>query len=309
MQRLLTTTILVGLLVATAAAFAITEKLKLERSPIYGTLVLSHFSPVCGCARGKATIRIELRHGDRVTVTMLDSHGRPVRVLVSDQRVSRGPTVFRWDGRTDEGQLAPDGLYKAEVHLAGQHRTIVLPNPIRLDTVPPAFKNVVLDRDTFSPDGDKQADSLVVHYELTKPSHVIAYIGGTRFINTQAHRSSGHFTWDGTVHGVPLRAGSYTIELGAKDLAGNSTPVADRWRIHVTIRFIQLASRHIVARRGMPFQIGVSTDARRYTWKLGSRTGVASGPVLRVRAPRQKGRFTLTVTENGHSDQAAVVVR
>ena len=309
MQRLLTTTILVGLLVATAAAFAITEKLKLERSPIYGTRVLSRFSPVCGCARGRATVRIELRRGDTVTVTMLDSHGKPVRVLVAGQRVPRGPSIFRWDGRTDARRIAPDGVYKAEVHLAGQHRTIVLPNPIHLDTVPPAVKSVVLDRDTFSPDGDKQADTITAHYELTKPAHVLAYIGGTRFINTQAHQSSGKFTWDGTVHGIPLRAGTYTIELGAKDLAGNSTPIADRWRLHVTIRFIRLASRHIVAQRGKQFAVGVSTDARRYAWKLGNRTGVASGPVLSIRAPNSRGRFTLSVTEHGHSDQAAVVVR
>ena len=39
LQRLLTTATLVGLLVATAAAFAITERLKLTKSPIYGTRV------------------------------------------------------------------------------------------------------------------------------------------------------------------------------------------------------------------------------------------------------------------------------
>jgi hypothetical protein len=37
LQRLLTTATLVGLLVATAAAFAVTERLKLTKSPIFGT--------------------------------------------------------------------------------------------------------------------------------------------------------------------------------------------------------------------------------------------------------------------------------
>ena len=45
MQRVLTTATLVGLLVATAAAFAITERLKLVKSPIYGTEITSVFSP------------------------------------------------------------------------------------------------------------------------------------------------------------------------------------------------------------------------------------------------------------------------
>ena len=39
MQRLLTTVTLVGLLVATAAAFAITERLKLTKSAVYGTII------------------------------------------------------------------------------------------------------------------------------------------------------------------------------------------------------------------------------------------------------------------------------
>ena len=69
MQRLLTTAILVGLLVATAAAFAITERLKLAKSPIYGTQISkTGFSPTCGCARGQANISIKLRRADNVTV-------------------------------------------------------------------------------------------------------------------------------------------------------------------------------------------------------------------------------------------------
>ena len=70
MQRVLTTVTLLGLLVATAAAFAITEHLKLIRSPVFGTLVTKVFSPVCNCSTDTAAIRIRLRHPDRVTVTV-----------------------------------------------------------------------------------------------------------------------------------------------------------------------------------------------------------------------------------------------
>ena len=55
---------MLGLLIGTAAAFAITEKLKLEKSPITGTFVSSAFSPVCGCARDKANISVKFRHKD-----------------------------------------------------------------------------------------------------------------------------------------------------------------------------------------------------------------------------------------------------
>ena len=309
MQRLLTTAILVGLLVATAAAFAVTERLKLAKSPITGTKVSKVFSPTCSCARGRANIRIKLRRADTVTVSVLDSKKRPVRILVDGVRAPRGPSVFRWDGRTDANVLAHDGTFYAEVHLANQHQTIVLPNRIELDTTPPNVKNAMLNREEFSPDGDGQADFVRIKYELSKPAHLLVYIGGQRILRTLAHQASGSVSWYGVAHGRRLRPGAYTLQIGAVDLAGNGTPVADRWRVHVRIRFVQLASHRITASAGQRFEIGISTDALRYAWKLGRRTGFASGPVLRLRASDRPGRYTLTVTERGHSERAAVIVR
>jgi len=48
LQRVLTTVTLLGLLVATAAAFAITEHLKLVKSDVAGVEIpLKVFSPIC----------------------------------------------------------------------------------------------------------------------------------------------------------------------------------------------------------------------------------------------------------------------
>jgi len=310
LQRLLTTTILVGLLVATAAAFAVTERLKLTKSPLMpGTKVSKVFSPTCSCARGRANIRIKLRRADVLTVTMLDARNQPVRTLVEGVDARRGLNLFHWDGHTDGNVLAHDGTFYAEVHLANQHQTIVLPNRIELDTKPPLVKNVTLNREEFSPDGDGQADFVRVTYELSKPAHALVYLDGHRILRTLAHQASGSVSWYGVANGSRLQAGTYALEVGARDLAGNSTPVADRWRIHVRVRFIQLASHRIVAGAGSPFVIGVSTDAARYSWKLGRRKGVASGPVLKLRASDRRGRYTLTLTEHGHSERAAVIVR
>ena len=312
MQRLLTTVTLVGLLVATAAAFAVTERLKLTKSPIFATVVYpkSGFSPTCGCARGKTTVRVKLRHGDDVTVRILDAQRHEVRLLVDRLHVSRGVNVFRWDGRTNGNVIAPDGVYKTEIHLVGQHRTIVLPNRIVLDTKPPEVRNVVVNRSIFSPDGDHQADFVRIRYELSKPAHVQLYIGGTRILRTYRHGARGSFSWYGRdADGRPLPPGSYGLQVGAVDAAGNGTPVAKRWHIRVRIRFIELASTRIVVRGGTRFSIGVSTDAKRYVWRLGGRKSFATGPVLRLLASTRRGRYTLTVSERGHVDRATVIVR
>jgi hypothetical protein len=168
---------------------------------------------------------------------------------------------------------------------------------------------VTQNREEFSPDGDGQADFVRIKYELSKPAHVLVYLDGHRILRTLAHQASGTVSWYGIAHGSQLPAGAYTLEVGARDLAGNSTPVADRWRVHVRIRFVQLASHRLAVSAGGRFEIGVSTDATRYSWQLGKRKGVASGPVLHLRASDRRGRYTLTVTERGHSERAAVIVR
>ena len=309
MQRLLTSLTLVGLLVATAAAFAVTERLKLTKSAISGTLVSRSFSPKCGCSRKNANVRIVLRRADTIDVTVVDAHRHVVATLFSRQRFPRGKTKFRWDGILDTGGLAPDGTYQVNIHLERQHQTILIPNKIVLDTTPPEIVEATPNREDFSPDGDRQADFVRIAYKLSKQAHVILYLGGRRILGpTYRHPSSGSLSWYGLAHGHLVRPGSYTLEVGAVDLSGNRTPPERRFRVRVRLRYIVLASKRIGARAGRFFEIGVSTDATRYHWSLGARAGRNGGAVLRLRAPRQPGRYLLTVSERNHVDRAHVVV-
>jgi hypothetical protein len=297
-----------GLLIATAAAFAITERLKLEKSPITGTFVSSAFSPVCGCARDKANISVKFRKKDTATVAVLTVGRKPVRTLVESTPVQRGRNIFRWDGKTDAGTQAPDGTYRVQIHLADAHRTILLPNTIELDTTIPVVVPVA-NRTAFSPDGDHQADSVTIHFTLSEPAHVLVYLGDRLLIRSRSHTTQGSVTWSGKVDAHLHPAGPVTLSVGAVDLAGNAIPAAQRPQVQITIRYITLANRRIVAAAGKRFDIGVSTDARRYGWSLGGRHGLAHGPVLTLRAPQQPGRYVLVVTEHGHSDRAVVTVR
>lgn len=309
MQRLLTSLTLVGLLVATAAAFAVTERLKLTKSAISGTLVSRSFSPKCGCSRKNAKVRIVLRRRDILDVTVVDAHRHDVATLFTGQQFPRGETKFRWDGVLDTGGPAPDGTYQVKIHLERQHQTIVLPNKIVLDTKPPEIIAATPNREDFSPDGDKQADFVRITYKLSKQAHVILYLGGRRILGpTYRHPSSGSLSWFGLAHRHLVRPGAYTLEVGAVDLSGNRTPPDLRFRVHVRLRYIVLASKRIGAHAGRFFDVGVSTDARRYHWTLGTREGRNGGAVLRLRAPKKPGRYLLTVSEQGHVDRAHVVV-
>jgi flagellar hook capping protein FlgD len=310
LQRVLSTVVLLGLLFSTAAAFAITEHLKLAKSPVFGTLVSKRFSPTCGCARGKAKVSIRLRRPDDVTVRVLGPGRKLVRTLASGRHEPHGRAVFVWDGATDLGPRAPDGVYQPEIHLARQHRTILLPNRIVLDTRPPKVLSASVSRNTISPDGDHIGDSIKILYRFDEPAHALVYLGTQLVIRSHGAKPDSSVTWYGKVDGIPLPAGIYKLRVGGSDLVGNLTPAAERHVVLVRVRYIRLThSRIVVGRPSVRFGVGVDTDARRYEWTLAGRHGTASRRVLLLHAPKKPGRYTLVVTEHGHSDQAALVVR
>jgi hypothetical protein len=307
LQRLLTTVTLISLLVATAAAFAITERLKLTKSAVYGTTVSTSLSPTCGCVYRRATIFFKLRRPDNITVTVLNSKGQDVTLLAA-RSYPRGAVTLQWNGRDDGNHRLPDGTYRVRIHLTGQHQTIEFPNRIQLDTKAPQVLSVETNRDVFSPDKDHQADFVRITYVLSKPAHLAVYLGGNRVLYSHVHQK-GTISWYGNGPAGSLNPGSYTLEIGAVDLTGNSTPVAKRARVRVEIRYIKLANTRIIVRAGGSFVIGISTDAKRYSWTLGRRHGKSSSNALRLKAPTTRGRYTLSVSERGHVSRGAVFVR
>ena len=64
--RLAPVALVTALLVATSAAFVVTEKLKLTRNPIVGPTVDKTFSPVCDCENASAAIRFRLRLAEKL---------------------------------------------------------------------------------------------------------------------------------------------------------------------------------------------------------------------------------------------------
>ena len=305
MQRILSTAVIVGLLAATAAAFAITERLKLTKSPITAMKVVREY--VSPKAHTTAAFAIRFRRLDRVTVSVRDSHGHEVDTLAYRVLARRGRRFFVWNGRTDAGTDAPDGTYRMEVHFTNQRRTILIPNPIVLESKLPAVLDAGAARPVFSPDGDHQSDTVTIHYKLSEGARAVVSLHGRRIILSRSHKPKNKVRWGGTVGYRLLPPGTYVLTVGAVDLAGNKATIVKH--VTVTIRYIALEVKLVTVRVGGRLKIAVSTDAKRFHWKLGARSGSASGKVLKLRAPSAAGRYRLTVSERGHDATATVVVR
>ncbi len=298
MARLLPTIVVVALLAGTAAAFAVTEGLKLQKSPILDTRVDKLFSPRVGAAR----IAFRLRKADRVTVSIEDSDGDIVRTLLH-RRFNAGFLNTAWNGRDEAGRVVPDGTYKPRVHLADQHRTIVLPNPIRLDSVDPRVTALAVSPRVFSPDGDYRRDYLTIRYRLSEPARALLFVDRRFRTKVKFFRKQFGFTWNPS--GLHLRPGRHRLTLAAQDRAGNQAALSAP--AFVWVRYLELGRHVIRARAGRRFAVRVLTDVGRVRWRIGPRVGRVGGKRL-VLLAGEPGRYTLVVFARGHRDRALLLV-
>ena len=307
MARLPQLLIVLALLGATAAAFAFTERVKLERSPITGTKVDRVFSPVCECARNVAVISFVLRRRGTVTVDMLDGDGVRVRRLVRDREELKGRVAYTWDGRNDLEQIVDEGIYRPRVELEERGRTIVLPNPIRVDTTAPRIRLLSARPQVFSPDGDGRRDRVTARYESNELSRAMMLVDGRRRVLSKFRSTEGQLVWFGRVNGRPVRPGTYEIRLRAFDRAGNRS--SSRRNVPVVVRYIELVRERIEVPAGRRFSVRVLTDAVSYRWLFAGERGVRRKRVLVLRAPETPGTYRVIVSLRGRfADSAEVVV-
>jgi hypothetical protein len=313
MARVLSAALVLALLAATAAAFAVTEGAKLELSPIAGTQVSPPLFSPRGQVKTVVHVRFRLRKSERLEVWIENGDGRRVRTLLAGRAYRRGARLdLVWDGLSDDAIAEPDGVYTPVVKLERSHRTIALPSPIRIDTKRPV---ITLARHAlypiFSPDGDGHRDGLRFVYTVSKPAHAILVVqpagGSTHRVEfTLGQRLRGVLVWNGKLNGRAVRPGRYVLSAGARDRAGNTSKLSP-FAI-AQVRYIALARSRVVARPGGRFAIRVSTDAPTVEWRLHGRSGTTRRGTMHFRAPRTRGVYHLYVYAGGHAARCAVVV-
>jgi len=201
------------LLAGTAVAFAVTQGLKGERSPVYAVRFSRVFGP-----HSPAELRFKLRKHDTITVRVVDSGGHVVHAFAK-KRWHAGKVTYNWGGRTSPGgPLVPDGPYRLHVHLARSDATLEIPTVFRFDSTPPSLGHV-----SVSPRLLTRGGRVVVRYATNEPGQVILRVDGRRAVVTRPRVRARPFTWDGTAGGQPVAAGRHVLRLRAVDVVGNKS--------------------------------------------------------------------------------------
>jgi flagellar hook assembly protein FlgD len=232
-----------ALVIATVGAFFVTQHLKVTTPLIAGAPapVPSTINPVSGGScllrngKGKLVavsfrkMKVSfylLNRADDVDVTIVGAKdtntivdtlpGSGRHLMVKKRR------EFVWNGRTDEGRIAPDGIYYVRVTLLQQGRFLLISNPagtepVTVDTVTP---HPVVTSVTPSAISRSAPAPVTIHFagnDGLRPRVLIYRIGakGERQVKSYAATSlTGTTVWDGTTaNGRPAPAGTYVVAL------------------------------------------------------------------------------------------------
>lgn len=327
------------LVLATLGAFVVSQKLKSGPPLIVRARVDSVFSPVTREAGKpkKARISFWLVKGDTVAISIVDADGRIVRTIADGDKVPKKVRErWAWDGRTDDGEIAPDGRYRVRVALIHQGRTADLPDiTITLDTKPPRPRVVRVEPQegrgpAFLPQHGVEEVTASIRGTEGRKARLQVWrtdVTPARIVAEQTIPARSTTTsWDGTVDGRPAPAGTYLLGLAVADRAGNratfpsavpprSGEVAGR--AGVTVRYLAASPSLEPVEAGRATTVFVDARRRRWTWALrrfGDQKvlarGRGRGVRLRVRAPRgQAGLHVLTIASGDHRTQVPLVVR
>jgi hypothetical protein len=168
-----------------------------------------------------------LNRADNVNVSIVDQNRNVVDTLPGSGRHMgiKQRRLFVWDGREQNGEIAPDGTYTIRVKLVHQGRTLWISDqgsgaiePVTVRTRPPDLTVTSVTPSTIT-----AAQSVRIRYagnDGVRPEVLIYRLGpsGARLVKRYAATSVAGFTvWDGTIGGRPASPGTYLIGLTLKD--------------------------------------------------------------------------------------------
>jgi hypothetical protein len=287
------------LVAATFGAFFVSQRLKNAEPVAKITKLKAVFSPNGDHRRDVEPITFKVEQADRVTVTIVNRDGDRVRRLATNlQAHPERPVTVIWDGRTDDGVRAPDGLYRMQLGLRRSGRTVTVPGSFSIDTKPPTPIVLSVTPPVGGPVpgaftirargvGTRRAPRFqILRTDLGVPKEVAKFTGRV---------GSGRAVWNGQVDGAPAPPGTYMAVVRVRDLAGNlgtapavlpPVPGQVRGKPGITVRQIAAEPPVVPVRAGERVAFAVDSRGRPYRWSV-RRVG-GSRPTKKGKAAARK---------------------
>jgi hypothetical protein len=320
------------LVVATFAAFFVAQRLKNSPGLVQKYRAYPVFSPNQDGRIDRAVVSFRLKRDDTVTIAVVDRDGDAVRELLTTTTKAYREVRAKWDGRDDDGERVPDGIYRYRIALQQQGRRVIFPRAVRLDTRPPRPRvlsiapiETPVPRPELLPipGGGEATIRLYAPGRRLKVSiHKLAP-GRPRTVVERLQVADGDTSasWDGRLDdGRAASPGTYVVGIETRDVAGNigRSPVLGEAGVPapgygerlpgkggITVRYLGAAPPATPTRTGEQATFAVDARGRRFQWRI-RRVGAARaarrssrtrGGPLRVRAPgTTSGVFLFDVT-------------
>ena len=174
-------------------------KLPIFRSPLFAILVLAlalrwiYALTLYATMGDGGSIGVDsvdyLTYTREFTVEIVNGNSEVVRTLARSRPAPSGLLQFRWNGRDDRREVVPDGFYRPRVHLAHERRTILLPNPIRMDATSPLIRLVSVRPRAFAPFGKN--GFVRITYQTSERAQALLYVDGQKRLRALARLEIG----------------------------------------------------------------------------------------------------------------------
>ena len=234
MARPLVRAVFALLVVATIAAFFVTQQLKSEDALVLRFAAQpKQFSPNGDGTRDRTEIGFDLSRPATISFYVLDGEGNEIRRLLDDRALT-GDTKHRfgWDGRDDDGAAVPDGLYRMRVVQRSEGRVINSSKRIRVDRRPPRVTLLEAAPGVITPRQPGERINVVVRYQGPSNSAPEFRVfrtdegGAPRVVRRFRGNHDRRGVWHGEVAAGPEQTepapeGDYAFTVTVRDKAGN----------------------------------------------------------------------------------------
>ena len=221
------------LVLATIAAFFATQQLKSEFPLVIRFAVKpKQISPNGDHYRDASQVGFDLSRPAKVSFSILDSEGNEVRRLVEDRQLAGDShNRFVWNGRNDDGDIVPDGIYRMRVVRRDEGRVIDSVKEIRVDLQPPHVRLLSAKPSVIAPRAPGQAPEVTLRYSgpdnKAPEFRVFRTDDAGKPHVVRRFRGKGRTgVWHGEVATGPERTasapdGDYAFTVRVRDKAGN----------------------------------------------------------------------------------------